>query len=317
VGGFARLFLRNPSLGLAPAEAAFAATKLINGMTMCDERREAELEHVPWAEYMNAREMSEAYQTVAVRGLTQNFVAMDANLSSTKTAITIIARLVNDLTMPGRTADRVLNGPTSDVWFKHWQAYLQKDRDDNIHSKVGARRRDGQKAVKFISAKVNSLIFDPVSNRVTGVRAIVFKEDATQSNGGTGAQADAKGQTVNKTKAKSARSPVSALPRVVPTPEAEYPDEESYYVLAVPAESAAKILAETALYRPEIFEHYTIAEIDPRPESQLDGRRELLFEARCRNVPRAYRLSRFTLGDHIDFTESVLAEENAGVREGS
>jgi uncharacterized protein with NAD-binding domain and iron-sulfur cluster len=210
-----RVFTQNPSLGLTPAEAAFAATKLVNAMTMCDERREAELEHVGWAEYMQAREMSDQYRTVAVRGLTQNFVAMDSEIASTKTAITIIARLLNDLTTLGRTADRVLNGPTSDVWFNHWKSYLEMKNATDIHGRVGEQRRRDQEPVRFINAKVNSLVFCSHSNRVTGL-----KTDGT------------------------------------PEPEqGRQEDDQSYYILAVPAEAAAKILAETAVRDPEIFEH--------------------------------------------------------------
>ncbi len=152
-----RLFLDNPDLGLTPIEAAFAAAKLVNGMTMCKERREAELENVSWWDYMRADDMSEAYRTVVVNGLSQNFVAMDARLSSSRTAITIIARLLNDLTTPGRSVDRILNGPTSEVWIEHWHGSL-------------ATAKPGQPAVTFVNAEIESLDFDPVASRITGIK---------------------------------------------------------------------------------------------------------------------------------------------------
>src|SRR5258706_384787 len=95
-----RLFLDNPDLGLTPIEAAFAAAKLVNGMTMCKERRETEVENVSWWDYMRADDMSEADRTVVVNGLSQNFVAMDARLSRSRTAITINPpplKLIKDL----------------------------------------------------------------------------------------------------------------------------------------------------------------------------------------------------------------------------
>ena len=47
---------------------------------MCDERREAELDGIAWSKYMCADQMSRAYRAAVVDGLTQNFVAMDADL---------------------------------------------------------------------------------------------------------------------------------------------------------------------------------------------------------------------------------------------
>ena len=64
----------------------------------------------------------EGYRTVVINGLTHNFVAMDARLSSTKSVTNILARLLNDLTMPGHTVDRILNGPTSEVWIDPWRS---------------------------------------------------------------------------------------------------------------------------------------------------------------------------------------------------
>jgi uncharacterized protein with NAD-binding domain and iron-sulfur cluster len=151
-----RLFLRNPSLGISPVEAAFAASKLVNAMTMCDERREAELESVSWWDYMSAGDMSDAYKTVIINGLTQNFVAMDARYSSTKSVINILARMLNDFMTRGRTMDRILNGPTSVVWIDPWRRYLEA-------------AAPGQPAVQFQKAEVESFVFDSAMSRITGV----------------------------------------------------------------------------------------------------------------------------------------------------
>jgi uncharacterized protein with NAD-binding domain and iron-sulfur cluster len=150
------LFIGYPNLGLSPVEAAFAASKLLNAMTMCDERREAELDQVSWWDYMNAENMSDPYKAVVVNGLTQNFVAMDARYSSTKSVINILARLLNDLMTPGHKIDRILNGPTSEVWIDPWRQYLE-----TVNS--------GQPAVQFHSGEVTSLIFDLITGRIQGV----------------------------------------------------------------------------------------------------------------------------------------------------
>ena len=73
---------------------------------------------------MRGDDMSEAYRRAVIDGLTQNFVAMDAEESSTKSVINILARLLNDFTA-GPTMDRILNGPTSETWIDPWLKYLR------------------------------------------------------------------------------------------------------------------------------------------------------------------------------------------------
>ena len=148
----------NPSLGLSAGEAAFAALKLAAAAAMCDERREAELDGIAWSKYMCADQMSRAYRAAVVDGLTQNFVAMDADLSSTKSVINILVRLLDDYLTYGHSVDRILDGPTSEVWIDPWLRYLRSDAD-------------GAAPVKLESAKhVHSLKFDPDAGLITGVK---------------------------------------------------------------------------------------------------------------------------------------------------
>ena len=143
-------------MGLSPPEVAFAAYKLGNALSMCDARRMAELEGISWWDYMRADDMSPLYRAVVVNGLTQNFVAMKAKISSTKSVINILARLLNDF-FEGGGIDRILNGPTSEVWIDHWVALLRSPAD-------------GQTPVTFhTGTKVQSLLFDETSSRITGL----------------------------------------------------------------------------------------------------------------------------------------------------
>src|SRR5262245_18883039 len=132
---------------------------LLDAFTMCLERCEEELERRAWWDYMGADRKSQQYRSVVVDGLTQNFVAMDAKMSSTKSVINILARLLNDFLRPGGTMDRVLNGPTSEVWIEHWRAHL-------------AATRNGQVPVQFqtgLHGMVDRLLFDEDSSRITGI----------------------------------------------------------------------------------------------------------------------------------------------------
>ena len=44
---------------------------------------------------------------------------------SARTGGTILLQLLFDLARPGRQVDRVLNGPTNDVWIDPWLGYLR------------------------------------------------------------------------------------------------------------------------------------------------------------------------------------------------
>jgi uncharacterized protein with NAD-binding domain and iron-sulfur cluster len=159
ISGILRFFrevLANPSLGLGAGEAAFAAVKLVTAMTTCDERRDAELDYITWWNYMRADEMSDNYRRVVINGLTRNFVAMHAEQTSLRTAITILARLLQDF-ISGRGLDRVLNGPTSEVWIDPWVDHLQS----NV---------TGQYPVTFrANCPVSRLLFDAQTNRICGL----------------------------------------------------------------------------------------------------------------------------------------------------
>jgi uncharacterized protein with NAD-binding domain and iron-sulfur cluster len=160
ISGILRFFrevLANPSLGLGAGEAAFAAIKLATAMTTCDERRDAELDYITWWNYMRADDMSENYRRVVINGLTRNFVAMHAEQTSLRTAITILARLLQDF-ISDRGLDRVLNGPTSEVWIDPWVDYLKSDVT-------------GQFPVTFrASCPVGRLLFEAQTNRIGGLQ---------------------------------------------------------------------------------------------------------------------------------------------------
>lgn len=162
--GTLRKVLSNPGLGLSATEVAFAVTKLAAAVSMCDERRLHELEHLPWSKYMDADAMSPAYRAVIVDGLTQNFVAMDADHSSTKTVINILARLLRDFWSEAGM-DRILNGPTSDVWINPWVEYLQRDEP-------------GRPPVEFnCGCAASAVNYDPARKRVDSVEWIPSSPD--------------------------------------------------------------------------------------------------------------------------------------------
>jgi 15-cis-phytoene desaturase len=100
--------------------------KLLIIMTSCRERRIAEYDNIPWLEFLNVGNKSEQFNKLIAKGITRLLVAMRAEEASTRTVGTILIQILGDILTPGDTADRVLNGPTNDVWIDPWVKYLER-----------------------------------------------------------------------------------------------------------------------------------------------------------------------------------------------
>jgi uncharacterized protein with NAD-binding domain and iron-sulfur cluster len=111
-------------LGIDPGDAAYFVAKMLDVMTMCDDRRLAELEAIRWWDFVDAPNRSIAYRKLLAIGLTRSLVAMPAEIASTRTVSTILIQMFMSLGSQFGTMDRVLNGPTSDVWISPWETYL-------------------------------------------------------------------------------------------------------------------------------------------------------------------------------------------------
>lgn len=95
-------------------------------MTSCAERYEQEYEWIPYWNFIGAQNRSRAYQTMLGQGFTRSLVAMKAETSSTRTVATVFTQMIYPMLDPFREVDRLLNGPTSDVWIYPWVSYLQR-----------------------------------------------------------------------------------------------------------------------------------------------------------------------------------------------
>lgn len=112
-------------LGLTMEEKEYFSERIWQLMTSCYERRKQEYERIGWWEFIEADRFSEAYKTLLARGLTRTLVAARAETVSTKTGGDILLQLAFDVMKPGMSSDRILNGPTNDVWIEPWLKYLQ------------------------------------------------------------------------------------------------------------------------------------------------------------------------------------------------
>jgi uncharacterized protein with NAD-binding domain and iron-sulfur cluster len=111
-------------VGIPPLELAWFVERLFVLLTSCTARRFAELEHESWWSFSGAASRSGAYGRYLADGLTRTLVAARAREMSARTGGYILLQLLLDMLDPRRPVDRVLNGPTNEVWIDPWLTYL-------------------------------------------------------------------------------------------------------------------------------------------------------------------------------------------------
>jgi 15-cis-phytoene desaturase len=112
-------------IGVPDDEVLYFVDRLLTLLTSCPERRIAEYEQIPWWTFIDAVNHSVDYQILLGKGLTRSLVAVRAQEGSTRTVgYTLLQLLFGLLTYGG--FDRLLTGPTSDVWLTPWRSYLQQ-----------------------------------------------------------------------------------------------------------------------------------------------------------------------------------------------
>jgi hypothetical protein len=83
--------------------------------------------------------------------MTRSMVAMRAEDSSTRTVGRILLQLLCGIVVPGRVFDRLLSGPTNDVWIDPWRRHLTErlgvDLAVERRAAIVQRRRDRLRSV--------------------------------------------------------------------------------------------------------------------------------------------------------------------------
>jgi len=123
---FALVALLSGASGVALEDGAFFATKIWEFATSCSERRFIDYERTSWWDFIDAETRSPAYQKYFGSGITRSLVAAKARRASTKTIGDIFVQILLGVLVPGAAADRLLDGPTNDVWIEPWLAYLRE-----------------------------------------------------------------------------------------------------------------------------------------------------------------------------------------------
>jgi len=119
VSGLKLLFGPLPDLSLA--EITHFASRMLQFMTSCDDRRYGEYEYMSWWDYIDAEDFSDEYRKFLAVGLTRNLVAARAEEVNARTVGLILTQFL----VGPQPLDRLLNGPTNDVWIDPWLNYLQ------------------------------------------------------------------------------------------------------------------------------------------------------------------------------------------------
>ena len=112
-------------IGVANDEVLYFVDRLLALLTSCPERRLAEYETISWWNFIGASQRSSEYQTLLAQGLTRSLVAMRAKESSTRTVGYILVQLLFGILRWGGF-DRLLAGPTNEVWLDPWLSYLRQ-----------------------------------------------------------------------------------------------------------------------------------------------------------------------------------------------
>lgn len=133
-------------LGIRPSEIALFVQRLLTLLCSCDERRLGEWEQKSWWEFMDAERQSAAFRKFLADGMTRTLVAARGREMSARTGGLVACQLMFDLMRADGRMDRVLDGPTSEVWIDPWIAHL-KSRGVTLHAgrKVAGIDCDGRR----------------------------------------------------------------------------------------------------------------------------------------------------------------------------
>jgi uncharacterized protein with NAD-binding domain and iron-sulfur cluster len=144
-------------LGIPVADQVQFIRMLSDLLSACDERRFGQYERLSWWEFAGAEYRSAGFQKYLADGLTRSLVAARAREMSARTGGYILLQLLQDLAKPQGQVDRVLNGPTSDVWIDPWLTELRRNG-------VDYRLRCRVDAIESRGERVTGVLIQPVDD---------------------------------------------------------------------------------------------------------------------------------------------------------
>jgi uncharacterized protein with NAD-binding domain and iron-sulfur cluster len=113
-------------VGLPWEDVAYVSGLFLMLLTTCPERRMAEHEGARWWDFIGADRRSPAFRRYFADIAVRSLVAMCPRKANTRTIGTIGMQLWIDHARPGAEVDRLLDGPTQDVWITPWVQHLER-----------------------------------------------------------------------------------------------------------------------------------------------------------------------------------------------
>jgi uncharacterized protein with NAD-binding domain and iron-sulfur cluster len=110
---------------LSRDDVRFFVERLLTLLTSCERRRVEQWDETSWWEFVDAEHRSPAFRKYLAGG-TQALVALRPELASTRTMGLIYLQLLLGQFDPDRDAERILDGPTNEVWIDPWTDYLRE-----------------------------------------------------------------------------------------------------------------------------------------------------------------------------------------------
>ncbi|TXK75173.1 FAD-dependent oxidoreductase [Paenibacillus sp. N3.4] len=122
-------------LGLSLEDLEQYARKLWQVMTSCEQRIQEEYNLIDWWNFIEADQQSVAFQKIFA-GFTKTLVACQSKIANTQTVGPVAVQMTMDITTPGTSFVRLLNGPTNEKWIYPWLSFLQ---DKGVDYHLGAK----------------------------------------------------------------------------------------------------------------------------------------------------------------------------------
>ena len=134
------------SVSIPLVEQAHFIGLLSDLLSACEERRFEQYENQSWWEFSGAARRSPGYRKFLADGLTRSLVAARAEEMSARTGGYILLQLLQDMAKPRGQVDRVLKGPTNDMWIDPWLAELERlGVDYRLSHRVESIRSSGNR----------------------------------------------------------------------------------------------------------------------------------------------------------------------------
>jgi uncharacterized protein with NAD-binding domain and iron-sulfur cluster len=137
--------------------------KILQFMTTCSARRMREYQEMSWWDFLGG-DRYEARFRDHMNSVTRALVAMDAERSDALTQGTILVQLMKDQLSDGSETDRLLNGPTSDQWLRHWHDFITTGAEGGDGNTV-LRPASEEQVVEFVPGRLKNFELDGDSIR--------------------------------------------------------------------------------------------------------------------------------------------------------